>query len=181
MEIKIDSLNQLEKLLNDNGIETAKWGLGKSKSIFALYREILEGETKLSFIDGVLTRELHVVGIVVTCGDYLLKEEKQVFTDGRARYRELTSSCTEKMIEGETPKEAAVRCLKEEIGIDVHETELTAKVSHTTEDISSSYPGLKSIYYRNPFSYEMKPELFKEEGYQEFQDDKTTYFIWVKQ
>ena len=64
--------------------------------------------------------------------------------------------------------------------IDVHPTELIAKVSHTTDNLSNSYPGLYTIYYRNPFDYEMKPELFKEEGYQEFQDNKTTFSVWIK-
>jgi hypothetical protein len=181
MEIKIDSLSNLDTILNEYGIETKRWGLGRTKTLADLYKEIIAGETVLDLTDGKIVRHLHVVGITVTCGNFLLKEDRQVFTNGRVRNRELTVSCAEKMINGETPKESAIRCLKEELGIDVNERDLVAKVHFETEDDSHSYPGLKSIYYRNPFDYEMKPEFFKEEGYMEVQDNKTSYFIWVKQ
>ena len=179
MKIEIKSINHLEQVLAEHGIETATWGLGESRTLFELYCEIVSGETELFLDDdGKLYRTLHVVGIVVTCQGRRLKEDRQEFVDGRKRHRNLSVSCAEKIIKGETPKQAAVRCLKEELGINVHETEVIAKVNHSNTEISSSYPGLNSVYYRNPFEYEMKPEFFKEEGYQEFQENKTTYFIW---
>ena len=78
----------------------------------------------------------------------------------------------------ETPEQCLKRELKEELGIEIRETELTPHISHSNVDISSSYPGLNCMYNRNPFDYEMKPEFFNPDGYQEFQENKTTYFIW---
>jgi hypothetical protein len=180
MKIEITSINQLDDLLKEHSVDTTIWGTGKTRTLVDLFLEIAAGETVLTIEEGRLTRTLHVVGINVTCGEYRLKEDRQELTDGRVRHRELSVSCAEKIIGGEDPKAAAVRCLKEELQIDVHPSELIAKVSHTTDNLSNSYPGLYTIYYRNPFEYEMKPELFKEEGYQEFQDNKTTFFVWTK-
>jgi len=178
MRIVIKDLEHLKQVLNDFDINYSKWGYGESRTLDELYKEIEDGETELSELDGELIRTVTVVGIVVTCNDFKLKEDRQEFIDGRKRHRELNVSCAEKLIKGETPKEAAVRCIKEELGIEIHASELIPRISHSDINISSSYPGLKCVYHRNPFNYEMKMEFFKPEGYQEFQENKTTYFIW---
>jgi hypothetical protein len=178
MKIEIKNLEHLNQTLNDYDINPNNWGNGDTRTLKELYKEIVDGETELTEVDGELIRTVTVVGIVVTCNDFKLKEDRQEFTDGRIRHRDLSVSCAEKLIKGETPKQAAVRCIKEELGIEIHERELTPHVSHSNKDLSSSYPGLKCIYHRNPFDYEMKMEYFKPEGYQEFQENKTTYFIW---
>jgi hypothetical protein len=178
MKIEIENIGHLKQVLNDYDINPNDWGNGETRTLQELYKEIVDGETELFEMDGELIRTVTVVGVVVTCGKHRLKEDRQEFTDGRVRHRDLTVSCAEKLINGETPKQAAVRCLKEELGIEVHESELIPHVNHSNTDLSSSYPGLKCVYHRNPFDYEMKPEYFKPEGYQEFQENKTTYFIW---
>jgi hypothetical protein len=178
MKIEIKNLEHLNQTLNDYDINPNDWGNGETRTLKELYKEIVDGETELSDNFGELIRTVTVVGIVVTCNDFKLKEDRQEFTDGRIRHRDLTVSCAEKLIKGETPKQAAVRCIKEELGIEIHESELVPHVNHSTADMSSSYPGLKCVYHRNQFDYEMKMEFFKPEGYQEFQENKTTYFIW---
>lgn len=180
MKIEIENIGHLKQVLSDYDINTNDWGNGDSRTLKELYKEIVDDETELIEVSGELIRTLTVVGIIVTCGKYRLKEDRQEFIDGRVRHRNLTVSCGEKLIKGETPKETGVRCLKEELGIEIYERDLTPHISHSTSDISSSYPGLKSIYHRNTFDYEMKPEYFKPEGYREFQENKTTYFVWEK-
>ncbi len=185
MKIEIKNLEHLRQVLNDYDINPNNWGKDDSRTIEELYKEIVDAETELFEIrtlpedsEPTLLRTVTVVGINVTCGKYRLKEDRQEFVDGRVRHRNLNVSCAEKLIKGETPRQAAVRCLKEELGIEIHETELRPHISHSNVDISSSYPGLNCMYNRNPFDYEMKPEFFNPDGYQEFQENKTTYFIW---
>jgi hypothetical protein len=117
---EVDSLrNQLESF----GIDTTTWGTGEAKTIEHLYKEIKNGETILVVNDaGELLRKVIVGGtdVYYTSPEgkrYHLKEEKQVFKDGRERRRNLETSVGGKIKPNEDPKDATMREIKEELGI----------------------------------------------------------------
>lgn len=104
---------------------------------------------------------------------YRLKEDRQVFKDGRERRRELGRAVSEKM----KPRTAMIRGIQEELGIS---SKIILIDTGTDEQkiASPSYPGLESLYIRHKFRAELTDEQFNPDGYEEEQDDKMTYFIW---
>jgi hypothetical protein len=173
----------LKKQLADAGIDTSSWGTGQAKTLEHLQKEIESGETIL--ITGKAGELLRRV--VVGCADiyyqspdgkkYRLKEDRQVFKDGRERRRNLGQAVSEKMKPGEDIKEAMIRGIQEELGIS---GEINLTETGTDEQIitSPSYPGLKSQYIRHKFQAMLNDEQFNPGGYVEEQSDKSTYFIW---
>lgn len=167
-------LNTLKKY----GISTEKWGTETYKSISHLQKEIDDKESFLKEVDGNLVRYIEVVGINVYYNDKYLIEDKQVFDDGRTRKRKMESSVSEKMISGEDPFNSAIRGLEEELDIKVNPNNLKKVEEKSIPSDSHSYPGLKCVYQKYIFDYELSEDQFKEE-YIEHQDDKRTYFKWI--
>ena len=106
-----------------------------------------------------------------------LVEEKQVFTDGRKRTRDIGGSIAEKLLPNEEAEKAALRAVREELQVI---GDLTIRPKRTDEEIkdSPSYPGLQTKYVRHYFETELDGKQFKPEGYTETQPDKTTFFVW---
>ncbi len=151
---------------------------GKSaKNISHLQKEIDDKETVLKVIDNELVRVINIVAVCVEYKGKRLIEDRQEFTDGRVRRREM-SWCGEKQIQGETAEDSAVRCLAEEIGISIDASELFNKDFKVITENSRSYPGLKTIYHKTFFNYNMTDENYDPNGYVEHQDDKKTFFVW---
>lgn len=178
------SINILKQQLENYGIDISQWGTGQTKTIEHLLKEIEEGETILVIgKEGKLLRKVIAGGADIYYVDsnkkrYRLKEEKQVFKDGRERQRDyLDQSVSEKMKPSENPKEAMIRGIKEELGIE-GEIVLTKTDAEEQILVSPSYPGLQSQYVRHKFEAILNDAQFKPEGYIEEQADKTTYFIW---
>jgi hypothetical protein len=177
---KVENLkNQLENA----GINTSLWGTGQAKTLEHLQKEIDEEETVLipgengEILRRVVVGKADVIYISPNGQKFHLKEEKQVFTDGRERQRKLENSVFEKMKPGEDPEGAIVRGIKEELNID---GQIDLERLNTMEEIveSPSYPGLRSQYILHVFKITLTEEQFKEEGYVESQKDKSTYFVW---
>ncbi len=173
----------LKTQLEEAGIDISLWGKGESKTFEHLQKEIEEGETNLVKNEqGELLRKV-VVGIadiyfLTDEGKKLhLKEEKQVFRDGRSRVRDLGGSVFEKMKPDEDPEEAVCRGVQEELGLS-GPVALVKKATQEQLVDSPSYPGLKSQYVRHIFETFINKEQFKPEGYVEEQKDKSTYFVW---
>lgn len=181
--ISLDSL--IETLVNAN-IPVDQYGVDGAKTVQHLLNEILDGESTLSVNSkGELLRELSVLWVDVFCkhssGEtFLLKEEVQIFKDGRERRRELGSSLGEKLKPGEGSESAVYRALSEELGIDSPlqsvEYQGEAQKLHTPE----AFPGLESTYQFYKYSVVISEEDFKPEGYIEYQEDKTNYYTWGK-
>jgi hypothetical protein len=132
--------------------------------------------------NGELLRKVLVVGADIFYlspegKKFRLKEEKQVFKDGRERRRDLGTAVSEKMKPGENPKEAMVRGIAEELEI---EGEINLTKIDTDEKLitSPSYPGLQSQYVTHKFEVALNEQQFNPDGYKEEQSDKSTYFIW---
>lgn len=176
------NIEQLKHLLVANGIPLDEWGKGESKTLFDLHSELSLGESTLSVEDGKVIRTSFgaVANIYYQFGEDILKlrEEKQVFSDGRECRRNLDFSIGEKVKKGESSIDAVKRAFREELGIEdeLHMTELT---SYDKGPVPSVYfPGLFSIYKVDRWAVLLPERLFKLNGYVEVQPDKTSYFSW---
>ena len=84
---------------------------------------------------------------------------------------------SEKIKPDEDPKDAMIRGMREELGI---EGEISLTETGADEQLlsSPSYPGLQSQYICHKFEATLNDQQFKPAGYVEEQEDKSTYFIW---
>ena len=175
----------LKKQLEQAGIDTSVWGSGETKTLAHLQKEIESGETVIITGEkGELLRKVVVGGadIYYESPDgtkYRLKEDKQVFKDGRERQRNLGQAVSEKMKPDEDPQSAMIRGVQEELGIIGEINLIEVGVDKQIID-SPSYPGLQSQYVRHKFRATLNNSQFNPEGYIEKQPDKSTYFIWEK-
>ncbi len=175
----------LQKQLEGAGIDASLWGTGQAKTLAHLQKEIESGETILITDEkGELLRKVVVGGADIYYHSpdgkkYRLKEDRQVFKDGRERRRDLGQAVSEKMKPDENPTDAMIRGIKEELGID---GEITLTKTGTDEQLlaSPSYPGLQSQYIRHKFEAMLNDEQFRQNGYVEEQTDKSTYFVWER-
>ena len=177
------AFNTLRQQLESVGIDVSEWGKGQAKTLAHLQKEIESGEIVLVTGEhGELLRKV-VVGVadifyVSPEGKkYRLREDRQVFKDGRERKRDLGQAVSEKMKPDEDPKDAMIRGVKEELGIE-GEISLTEMGVDEWLLASTSYPGLQSQRIRHKFEATLNAQQFKSDGYVEEQDDKNTYFVW---
>lgn len=179
-QITIDTLsNQLTKA----SIDTSTWGTGQTKTVAHLHEEIQSGETILTPGENdKLLREVIVGNADIFYQSpngkkYRLKEDKQVFKDGRERRRNLGHAVSEKMKADEEPIVAMIRGIQEELGIN-SELKLVKLGTEILQEPSPSYPGLESNYVFHTFEVTLTDEQFNPAGYVEEQTDKSTYFVW---
>lgn len=182
------TIDTLKCRLADAGVNFSVWGDGNvsAKSIDNLLIEINNGEAEL-LVDkhGELLRQVNVIGVYVyyvssEYGFLKLRETEQIFANGKRRTRDyLPHSMFEKMKPSETPEAAAIRGLREELGINVS-LELFDYESSERIGESHSYPGLNTLYISHDFSVLLDDDQFKLDGYIEVQNDKTTHFGWER-
>ena len=176
-------INALRQQLQGAGINVSEWGKGQAKTLEHLQDEITSGETVLvTGEQGELLRKVVVGGadIFYTSPEgkkYRLKEDRQIFKDGRERRRDLGQAVSEKMKPNEDPKTAMIRGVREELGM---QGEIFLTETGVDEQLlsSPSYPGLQSQYIRHKFEAMLNDQQFKPDGYVEEQKDKSTYFVW---
>jgi ADP-ribose pyrophosphatase YjhB (NUDIX family) len=140
------SVVQLEAWLKANGMDTALWGVGGAKSVQNLWSELIAGESQLQ-ADPPL-RLVQVVNVIIRQGQHLLVEAKQEFGENQTRDR--SSPPAEKIKPGESPVEAAIRCLQEEMEVNPDRVKILAWTAEPEQVRleSPSYPGLISNYIR---------------------------------
>ncbi len=173
--------------LKSHGIDTSTWGTGSAKTVDHLLKEVSDGEVELVERNGQLYRELTLVNVDVVYTDednqqLHLVEDKQVFNDGRVRNRKgiVGASLSEKIKSEENRPEAAIRALKEELGIEIGDNEMSSYDTIDDTFESPSYPGLQTHYQGEKFRIVLHSDQFKSGGYVEVQKDKNTYFVWEK-
>lgn len=174
-------VNKLTQELTQSGIDIATWGQGEAKNVRNLAIEILQGEAVVQ--NG--TRIVSVVDASIKYVDnfgraYELRQEKQVFSDGRIRFRDHLEgiSISEKIAWEESPLEALSRGMFEEFGIKNYSLVSQNPIFSEQIQLSQSYPGLISKYNLYFFEVLFSDDVFNPDGYVEVQPDKTTYFIW---
>ena len=140
----IHSQDDLKNLLDSKGLDIAQWGFNNAKTVADLWEEIVKQETRIQ--EKPLLRIVEVVQVIVRKGDNVLIETQQEFTDGRTRGRK--DPPAEKLRAGENHVDAALRCLKEELGIERKDIDVIGSVYRKRQEVmeSPSYPGLKTLY-----------------------------------
>lgn len=138
------SWQQLQQWLQRRGVDTSAWGHGRAKSTQHLWRELQRGETRL--LANPTRRVVELVVLVVRRGDRILLETGQQLADGRFRERAWPPS--EKVQQGETYLQTAVRGLHEEMGLTEQEYTLHPESHHLRYHWrdSVSYPTLPAQY-----------------------------------
>jgi len=182
-KINETAINTLKKHLEDSGIDISKWGTGQAKTPTDLQREIERGETLLvndesgELLRKIIVSDADIYFLSPEGKKYHLKEEKQVFKDGRERRRDLGITVSEKMKPDEDPKDTMIRGIQEELGIsgDIALTKVGMKDEIKT---SPSYPGLQTQYVIYKFQALLNVEQFNPNGYIEEQEGLSTYFVW---
>ncbi|MCP5097598.1 MAG: NUDIX domain-containing protein, partial [Chloroflexi bacterium] len=114
------------------------------KTIEDLWHELCQGDSQLQ--KSPLLRRVNVAQVIIRRNQYMLMETVQEFKSGRRRFRNQPPS--EKMKRNESFKEAAIRCLEEELGIsgiNITFNESSYSRLDTITD-SKSYPGLPTEY-----------------------------------
>lgn len=173
----------LTDFLENHGINADTWGSGSAKTVSHLLRELQNNESELTESEGTLIRHVRALMINVRCvvnGEtYILREEKQVFKDGRVRIRDMGVSLGEKLTADEEPGDAVSRALTEELGISAADSTFVKEDATSKE--SPSYPGLTTEFQKYTYDAHIAPSDFNPEGYIEHQPDKSTYFAWQKE
>lgn len=176
---------ELRSFLTDHAIPLERWGTGEAKTLAHLERELAEGETELSVVENRIIRTNYGVGVIVFYAEgtsrWRLREDRQVFNDGRSRTRTMASSIGEKLRPGENPIAAVARAFAEELGITDRSIVITDRgIDHKGPIPSQSFPGLwtKAICYM--FESTLPEHLYRPAGYIEHQTDKTNYYVWEK-
>lgn|GEM_PF-1070930 len=179
------TITALRKFLNAYEVDRTSWGKGSTKTEEDLFTETISGESELSVTKkGRLLRKVRRVQIRIFFrqknGKLLFLIEKQVFHTGTVRERSKKRSASEKMLRGERPQDAALRCLKEELGITGIEPGMLKPLkTETSRRIASrSYPGLLEKKEGPRFKLMLPKKYFNKHGYIERQPRKTTYFSW---
>lgn len=178
------SLDELRNNLIEHGVPVDSWGTGHAKTLNHLYKEIKDGECRLSDEGEYLVRHIEFVAIKVYYRKeeevYFLKEDRQEFKDGRIRKRNMPSSVSEKMKSGEDPLVSAIRGIEEELGFRVESSQLSKRRDIIYDGGSVSYPGLTAKYKGHQYTCYINEEQFSPNGYVEIQKDKKTFFSWIK-
>jgi hypothetical protein len=137
----------LREWLGGHGIDTSAWGTGQYKSVSDLWAEYQSGETVLG--EDLPGRTTSVVKVIIRNEGRVLIEVAQTLASGERRSR--NSVPTEKMKPGESVRQAALRCVREELGITIDDagdgSSRDREVPVAVElGLSPSYPGLPTRY-----------------------------------
>lgn len=181
--VEVSSVESLGEILEKNNIDTSLFGKNNAKRIEDLFDEIKNKETELIKEGDSVFRKIKALSISVNYKkgerDFVLTEDRQVFSDGRERKRSPMSSLSEKIKSGENIEEEINRALSEELGIkNKYEAVFIEEVKEKKE--SRSYPGILTQYSFLKYKIYLEDEDFKEEGYieNEASTGLTTYFVW---
>ena len=186
----IENPEHLKSALMDAGLPIDKWGEGPTKTYLDLWNEIAEGESEMICPQtfetrseyGEIIRQTNVLGIDVYAESdgkvYRLKEEKQVFNNGRGeRKRELLTSLAEKIKLDENHEQAVLRAVEEELGV------LNLDSLYKTDDVelwktTPTYPELPSKLMIYCYAVIIADSDFDPSGYVENQPTKQVFFTW---
>lgn len=111
----------------------------------------------------------------------ILKEDYQKFKDGRVRKRKMDASVAEKLDKNDRNLiSAVIRGIKEELDVDISESQISNNGKNRKIMDSMSYPGLNSIIDLFKYTVILNDSQYNPDGYVENQEDKSTYFKWIK-
>ncbi len=163
-EIIIESVDTLQNTLIEYGVDISNWKHeSANKTVDDLWREITDGEARISFENGEIFRNIEVVRAkafaLIESSPHILCEYQQY--DGcEMQKRDIESSISEKKILDESIEIALERALAEELGIEL----LLENIRGLSQDPEASvresrgFPSLKTKYS----FYDAQIELFGE-------------------
>lgn len=164
-----------------------QWGVGSSKDLSELLRQIGAGEITLVEENMQLIRHMEIIIVFVFYKDKWLVEDSQVMADGRIRNRRFPY-VSETLRLGEDAFDTAIRALKEESGgfINANKNKLITgsttllDENHLYNTGSSSYPGLKSVKRAHTFAYFLEKSEYKPKYLELDITGTTTIHKWKK-
>ena len=166
-------------------IDLKQWGREQSKTVTHLLNDVVDGEATLELLDRTIYRSIEIVSISIyspTDTHMLLREERQIFSDGRVRIRNLPDNCSVaekiKFLHNETPEDSTIRAISEELNITIASDQLNYTYSNHSQSLSNSYPCIITKNKIHTFKCTLTPEQYNPKGYTEIQKDKITYFKW---
>ena len=129
------------------------WGAPRSetKSLSALYKEVVSGDSRIEFTDNGPLRVINVVQMEIypnSKQQFLLKEKKHFSPENTAKpIKERDMLLSEKIQGKETPIAAAMRGIAEELGANHKITVIAAPQLFKENTTNSwSYPNLQGVY-----------------------------------
>jgi len=130
--------------LAEKGVKITDWGEWGAKRVPDLWAELAAGDSAIR--ETYPYRLVSVVQLIITRGELVLVEVEQEFGDGQRRSRGWPPS--EKLKPKEGYAEGALRCLREELGLEGPDVILLDGTHTLTKELadSSSYPGLTTEY-----------------------------------
>lgn len=138
------SSEHLRQWLQEQGFDINQWGKLGKKSIHHLWLELINGDALLQLSPPM--RKVQVVQVIIRRKNLILLETAQEFSNGHQRFRNQPPS--EKMRIGEDYMDAAIRGLREELGLSQQHI-VIHQSTYKRKDIqieSPSYPGLPTQY-----------------------------------
>jgi hypothetical protein len=169
--VDVMSIEELIKLLEDEGCDTELFGQGQAKTVRALYHELMEGSCVLEkpHSTGPLQRIVEPVFVELRFKDKVLLNTKQTLEDGRTRERNmLLAEKKHPRDDGSLTKregcwDAALRGIGEELGLPLESLlqpgilnlNQTEYAQSTLIKDSFSYPGVPCVYRNHYVVYEI--------------------------
>jgi hypothetical protein len=139
-----NNIAALAAWLTHHVIDLSMWGRDGAKTIENLWQEVQRGDSTLA--EDPPLRRVRVAQVWIRKGPLLLVETMQTFANGTTRL--VDNPPAEKMQLGESPNQAALRCLHEEMQIPPTQVTVTALpvTCRVEKKPSHSYPGLNASY-----------------------------------
>eukprot|EP00746_Dinoflagellata_sp_MGD_P074546 gnl/MRDRNA2_/MRDRNA2_30098_c0_seq1.p1 gnl/MRDRNA2_/MRDRNA2_30098_c0~~gnl/MRDRNA2_/MRDRNA2_30098_c0_seq1.p1 ORF type:complete len:1555 (-),score=280.63 gnl/MRDRNA2_/MRDRNA2_30098_c0_seq1:277-4941(-) len=157
MVVVFETLSDLEKKLQDHGIDTSKFGQGSAKSVEALYNDIQADQTCALETDskGSLKRVVSLVKIPLIAQDtsgtwYQLISNKQFLPDGRQRQRR--DELARMIKPGEVWQECLTEVIADQLKLKENVVQRQIRFDFQgykyteNEVLSPGYPGLVTLY-----------------------------------
>lgn len=159
MNTNVFTISKLASILEMFGVPVETWGKGEAKDIGDFYKEIVAGESYLHINNQGIARVVEIVEMHFKSPQpwkkVILKEVFQILPDGRKRERNLEPAG--KVKAGETPTEALIREVFEEVKLKSDHFGYRLLSPRVEVRQSKSYPGITCKYIIYPF--EIVPDI----------------------
>jgi len=164
----------LASLLEKNGLDVSQFGVGESKPLSALVKEINDGSCRLEVErgSGRVLRYVEPVFVQLRYGSLVLVERgRQQPTGKRRESRTLLAEKREPSDRG--PLEAAVRGIREKLHVEVTRHtdgfvhDKVEDVTFTDKRDSASYPGIPAVYLTHYVHLAVKESSMAESAFKE--------------
>jgi hypothetical protein len=170
-------LDDLRQMLRAHNVDFPRWGNdGGIKQMETLLEEIRRGDCYLTAFGGNIVLEVQLALITVTYKNMILA---QVREDNLPP--QLYSICKVipgKKIEAEDCTIAAMKAVKEMLGITVGPLRLMCSQGRKNERPSITYPGVRVRSSELDFGLMLRDEEFNQAGYRKKFEDKVFQFTW---